>query len=551
MRLLRPGAVVFCLALLASLGVHLPVYEVLGVLAGALSESAAAPAEPIEFELAPLGEPAEAKEQAEQAKDLARTPNASAPEETPKPEPPKPSVPKVAEAEPKPIPRLAIAPPPQPTAALPPPEERNKLAVTQKSDDPSVEAPEQAEFIAEENRRVEEQTVASVTNLHEDAEQPELAPKASDTEATGDAEESEPADLRNVEGEDSRLPNEREAKAEVVEPSSPSHGSEAADAVTAAPAPGGASGAEQDKRAMAAGSAAVGGEDEPLVIEDGMGTLRIRRSLLGQGAGNQGGMQRPGATAQRAQAEGGRTGRGANLQLSWSQFENTFGASELREQRDAYLEQKRSKTRGGNHEVQWRKFRAAIENFVPNVKPGNQTALNAAASPFAAYLAEVHRRIHREFAMRFIRDLPLVGGPYDDRSLFTKLEIVINGNGTLHRTGVVQSSGFLPFDYGAWNAVERAAPYPEPPRKILSGDGRVYFRWGFARDERQCGTFNAEPYILPNIGSPPAPAPGPLHDQGDQGDPREGPDSKFGAAERAPVPYAELPPHEHVHTHAH
>ena len=36
------------------------------------------------------------------------------------------------------------------------------------------------------------------------------------------------------------------------------------------------------------------------------------------------------------------------------------------------------------------------------------------------------------------------------------------------------------------------------PSSILSGDGRVYFHWGFYRNQRQCGTFNAEPYILPN-----------------------------------------------------
>jgi hypothetical protein len=29
--------------------------------------------------------------------------------------------------------------------------------------------------------------------------------------------------------------------------------------------------------------------------------------------------------------------------------------------------------------------------------------------------------------------------------------------------------------------------------------------WGFYRNERQCGTFNARPYILPHPGDTPAP----------------------------------------------
>jgi hypothetical protein len=68
----------------------------------------------------------------------------------------------------------------------------------------------------------------------------------------------------------------------------------------------------------------------------------------------------------------------------------------------------------------------------------------------------------------------------------------------VHRVGVVRSSGLLPFDFGAFNSVLRGQPYPPPPSSILSGDDRVYFHWGFYRNQRQCGTFNAEPYIVPN-----------------------------------------------------
>lgn len=135
---------------------------------------------------------------------------------------------------------------------------------------------------------------------------------------------------------------------------------------------------------------------------------------------------------------------------------------------------------------------------MPNVRAGNQTALNAAASPFADYLTAVHLQIHREFADRFLPGLPGGTSPYSDPMLMTKLEIILNKDGSVHRVGIVSSSGLLPFDYGAFSSVMKGQPYPPPPTTILSADGRVYFHWGFYRNERQCGTFNAEAFILSN-----------------------------------------------------
>jgi hypothetical protein len=47
--------------------------------------------------------------------------------------------------------------------------------------------------------------------------------------------------------------------------------------------------------------------------------------------------------------------------------------------------------------------------------------------------------------------------------------------------------------------VTSAAPYESTPEAIRSVDGRIYLRWGFYRNWRQCGTFNVEPYILTEV----------------------------------------------------
>jgi len=515
----RSSLLVFAAALLASLSIHLPVYEVLGVLARAFERekpSEPPPSSRIEFEVAQL-EPSvteRADDKAAESPDKSqRDARKDKPEKRPEPKPEK-----TAKAEPK-KPEPKPEEPPKPVAAVPVPDTskpiESKLAVTQKTDDPNVPPPESSRFIAEENRRVEEETIASVRSLTENDEQPSASAPKSPDDQLGNSQEEKPAELQNVEGEDSRIPDKREAKEKPQSPSQLGEGREQDKAVAHAPEKGGSPSQEKAPREVAAGSEKVGGEEQTVVIQDGSGSIRIRRVPPGHGPGDAGGESQKGARAEAPRDAGGRVGSGANLKLSWSTFESTFGEKELREQRDAYLEQRRTKSRGGQREEDWRKFRAAVENFVDRVKPGNQTALNAAASPFAAYLAEMHRSIHREFAMRFLPSLPVVGGAFSDPSLVTRLEIIVNNDGSLHQVGVVRTSGFTPFDYGAWNAVTKAAPFPQPPKRILSGDGRVYMRWDFYNNERQCGTFNAEPFILPNPGGDPKPSPGgPLHDRG-------------------------------------
>ena len=43
--------------------------------------------------------------------------------------------------------------------------------------------------------------------------------------------------------------------------------------------------------------------------------------------------------------------------------------------------------------------------------------------------------------------------------------------------------------------------FPAPPPQIRSGNGKVYIHWDFHRDERACGTFGAEAFILNNAGA--------------------------------------------------
>ena len=434
--------------MLASLAVHLPVYEVLGALADRFAEkkvTISTPPSSVEFDVD--WETSQASQTIEKDAEPERRPKRRA---KPKPKKLQAQAQQVVEE---------VEP------AQPIPEPEHQQAIKQKSTDNKVPPPDNAQYIAEENSRVEEETVARLRNYVRD--QKDLTAGASSKSATqspeeGNAREQEIADLREREGSKVRTATveetlrDRPKEAPTVDPLQ-------GDRVVQ-------SGAQ--KSSNPPDSLAAAAKNQPQVtITDSAGTFTLSRPAAKPGKGGRAGQGK----------------RGPNLKLSYSQFQAAMGDSQLRRSRNARIQERKSKQRGAGRARQWKEFRAAIENFTPAVKPGNQTALNAAASPFANYIASVHRRIHRQFADEFLAGLPTLStSPYADTTLRTKLEIVLNRDGSVHRIGVVQTSGLLPFDFSAFNSVIRGQPYAEPPRSILSGDGRVYFHWGFYRNHRQC-----------------------------------------------------------------
>jgi TonB family protein len=457
-RLRRPETLLMLTALLASLAAHMPPYVGLGALADYFerTESDRAKQKPVEvsFEVSestPQVAPPEPPEQVPPTPEKWR-PN----KKKPKPEEKKVAAPEPPPKKPEPEKEVAELELQKPAMPEPPPSIQRKQSITQKSDDPNVEPPPNAEYLAEENRRVEEETVAKITDeTKNDPDIQAAAPQAEGPEESGDSHEDERGQEHGGETKE-QLPSVARSQ----QPPAPTLPAQKPSVPKQAP-----------RQELA---------PQPMIVHDPMGTFVIA----------------PSRAAQRGQA--GRTGQegapGAaapNLRVSWSAFEQTYGAEQLAQDRMP----KEAKRRGAGREKRWSEFRAAIENYISGVKPGNQTQLNAAADPFAAYLAAFHRNLHTEFVHEFIASLPS-SGELADESLVAKVEIVVNPDGTLDRVGVVKSSGNLMYDFGAFNAVQRGAPYPPPPERIRSSDGRTYLRWALHRDQSQCGTWNAEPYIL-------------------------------------------------------
>jgi hypothetical protein len=206
----------------------------------------------------------------------------------------------------------------------------------------------------------------------------------------------------------------------------------------------------------------------------------------------------------------GRTANGVALNLTPNMAVAAIGSDEMSRLRRADGERRLSQHRGSWNTPSFERYRSAIENYVPSVKPGNQTALNTAAVPFAAYLTQIHTRIHPIFADTFLSSLDNLPAshPLNDQNLVTALEIVVDHEeGRLVRRGVTHTSGVTAFDLNAIVAVDRAAPFGTPPSEIVSPDGNVYLHWEFRRDGMACSTLYAHPYIL-KIQPKSAPLPG-------------------------------------------
>jgi TonB C terminal len=423
-----------------------------------------------------------------------------------KPEETKPAQP----AEPaKPIPQLVMP---------------NKIAVKQHVQDEKQKDNPDAAYMSDKANRVEQETRAQITSTDQNDKQPTpgTAPNGP-KEDPGNAEETR---VR----QDMDLPGLKD-----VAPGG-SHAAEAERATAATPAP-------KQGEAAAAAPGAPGSQVEKAPAKataESHDRNQVAKSATHEHAGspetvasNDGSFTVPKAQAatpeQRAQkarkrlpprrprsileslglGAAGRTANGVALNLSPTMATEAVGADEMSRLRRADGERRRSAHRGSWATPGLERYRSAIENYVPSVKPGNQTALNTAAVPFAAYLNQIHSRIHPIFADTFLDSLERLPSshPMNDKNLITALEIVVEREeGRLVRRGVTRTSGITAFDISAIAAVDRAAPFGTPPNEIVSPDGNVYLHWEFRRDDMACSTMFAHPFIL-NVQPKPAPMP--------------------------------------------
>jgi len=396
-----------------------------------------------------------------------------------------------------------------------------RVAVRQHVADPNQEDNPDAKFIGNEANRVKEETRASITSHDQNDPQPTpggAAHTSGDPSEPGNAEETRVADSEDRKGEKDRasqpkaadpselriavMPAPKQAPAaagEELKRDGHQHGAQTAEPKTPLSAQEGAL-AKPELHAMEAvpdvldstrGTFVMPGERSASIEQKGQLARKERRLPP---------MRSSGATDLLGLGANGATPGGFNLNLSPSVAVNVIGQDQLARERRADGERRRSQHAGRWRPVGIERWRAAIENYVASVKPGNQTALNTARVPFANYLVQVHNRIHPIFAEGFLDSLDSLPSshPMNRREITTNVEIALDPEeGRVVRMGITKTSGVTMFDVNALEAVQRAQPFGPPPGEIVSPDGNVYFHWEFHRNrDEACSTQFARPFIL-------------------------------------------------------
>ncbi len=463
----------------------------------------------------------------------------AAPKPPPTPPPTEKDKPKKEEPK-KPEPKTLVlkAEPPKPQDLAAPLADK-RIAVRQHTQPNQADNPN-ARFIGDEANHVDKETVATLTSHDKDDPNPTPGGNhAGPQDKVGDSERTKIAESEEHDGEKNRAPGEKGTEFEVqrdptplknpqqvaiLAPKAPEPPKVGGDGRTAqqptptlAPqlAPGGASPASPDVNQTPNG----GWSFNPVRPSGGSG------AAADQGAG--GSPNKPDAArtgAAQLLGLGGQPGPGqVNLNLSHNGVVAVVGADQLRKEREADGERRRSEHRGAWTASNFERWRSAIENYVSSVKPGNQTALNTAAVPFASYLNGMHNRIHPIFADNFLGSLDTLpkSHPMNDPKVMTRLEIIVTKDGHLVKMGIIRTSGITAFDIAALDSVNRAQPFGPAPGAIVSPDGNVYLHWEFHRDEVfACSTMNARPFLLttPPKNTDPPTTPGtpkpPTHEPG-------------------------------------
>jgi hypothetical protein len=488
--------------------------------------------------------------------------------EPPKVEPPKPPPPPPPKPEKKPDP--VVPPPPAPAKKDEPPAPKlpdqpdHRVAVIQQAKPDQKDNPN-AHLIADQANHVDQETVSHLTNHEQDQANPTPGGNHSGpTPNPGDSDRQKIADTQDHPGEHNKGPGERGTQITLVPQETPSPRPAATTLTPPSPQPPPSPPRAGDNHPLApapspspAPPQAPGSEGPaaPKVMDapDGTWTFNPARPVTGTGSGASQATG-PGGASHPPQAVapvapifglGVRSAPGQiNFNLNQQAVAQIVGQDALRRDRDNDGERRRSEHRGSWMASNFERWRSAIENYLPSVRDGNQTALNTAAVPFGTYLNLMHNRIHPIFADSFLESLDSLPrtNPINDQKLITALEIVLTKDGALKRMGVVKTSGITAFDIAALDSVNRAAPFGPAPGAIVSPDGNVYLHWEFHRDEVfACSTMNARPYILnvtPASPQPPAQPPGaPPTGPQERGIPQPGAnpgDVRTGALPRGP-----------------
>ena len=119
-------------------------------------------------------------------------------------------------------------------------------------------------------------------------------------------------------------------------------------------------------------------------------------------------------------------------------------------------------------------------DYLKDVDDGDATALNSKKWKHAPFFNRVKRQVADEWhpELVYVRHDPN-GNVYGVKDRVTVLRIHLQPDGKLAAWTVLQSSGVDFLDDEAIDAFKKAAPFPNPPKDLVEGDGQIHFNFAF------------------------------------------------------------------------
>lgn len=121
--------------------------------------------------------------------------------------------------------------------------------------------------------------------------------------------------------------------------------------------------------------------------------------------------------------------------------------------------------------------------YIQGMKEGETSALNTKEFVFFSYFDRVRRQLDQAWQPILREQITRIykAGRHlaSNADYTTKTLVTLNQKGEIVRVQVLEESGTFDLDQAAVNALNQAGPYPNPPRGLVDGSGKVQIRWDF------------------------------------------------------------------------
>lgn len=119
-------------------------------------------------------------------------------------------------------------------------------------------------------------------------------------------------------------------------------------------------------------------------------------------------------------------------------------------------------------------------DYLKEVDKGDETKLNTKKFIYAAYFNKIKQAISQHWTPGYVL---IINDPrghiYGKKNRYTKLKVLLTGNGSISKISVITSSGIDFLDREAINAFKMAAPFQNPPEVLLNKSKELEIQFGF------------------------------------------------------------------------